>query len=77
MRQVNVHEAKTELSRILEDVEAGERVVIARAGAPVAVLVPYRAAVRKRRLGLFAGQAEIHPDFDELPPDIAAAFGAR
>lgn len=77
MRQVNVHEAKTELSRLLEEVEAGDRVVIARAGHPVAVLVPYRAAVRKRRLGLFAGQARIHPDFDELPPDIAAALGTR
>jgi prevent-host-death family protein len=77
MRQVNVHEAKTALSRLLEEVEAGERVVIARAGEPVAVLVPYRVAVRRRRLGLFPGQANIHPDFDELPPDIAEAFGAR
>jgi len=76
MRQVNVHEAKTELSRLLEAVEAGERVVIARAGEPVAVLVPYKAAVRRRRLGLFAGQAQLHADFDELPPDIAASFGA-
>jgi prevent-host-death family protein len=76
MRQVNVHEAKTELSRLLEEVEAGERVVIARAGQPVAVLVPYQAAVRRRRLGQFPGQATIKPDFDELPADIAAAFGA-
>ncbi len=77
MRQVNVHEAKTELSRLLEQVEAGERIVIARAGAPVAVLVPYRSAVRRRRLGLFAGEAKAHADFDELPEDIAAALGAR
>ena len=77
MRQVNVHEAKTELSRLLEEVEGGERVVIARAGQPVAVLVPYRAAVRKRRLGQFAGQATIHDDFDDLPPDVAAALGLR
>ncbi len=77
MRQVNVHEAKTELSRLLEEVEGGERVVIARAGEPVAVLVPYKAAMRKRRLGLFAGQAKIHDDFDELPPDLASALGAR
>jgi len=75
MRKVNVHEAKTQLSRLLEEVEAGERIVIARAGEPVAVLAPYRAAVRRRRLGLFVGQAHIHPDFDELPADIAAAFG--
>jgi len=77
MRQVNVHEAKTELSRLLEQVEAGERVVIARAGEPVAVLVPYKAAVRRRRLGLFAGQVQIHPDFDELPEDMAEALGAK
>ena len=75
MKQVNVHEAKTSLSRLLEEVEAGEKVVIARAGEPVAVLVPYAAATRKRRLGLFPGEATIHPDFDELPADIAAAFG--
>jgi prevent-host-death family protein len=77
MKQVNVHEAKTSLSRLLEEVEAGEKVVIARAGEPVAVLVPYVAATKKRRLGLFPGEAVIHPDFDELPPDIAAAFGAE
>src|ERR671931_176597 len=58
MRQVNVHEAKTQLSRLLEEVEAGERIVIARAGEPVAVLCPYRAVVRRRRLGLFPGQIE-------------------
>jgi prevent-host-death family protein len=67
MRQVNVHEAKMSLSRLLEEVEAGEKVVIARAGKPVAVLVPYRTAVKKRRLGLFSGQVTIHPGFDELP----------
>jgi prevent-host-death family protein len=75
VKQVNVHEAKTQLSRLLDDVERGERVVIARAGEPIAVLAPYRSAVRKRRLGLFAGEAKIHADFDELPADIAAAFG--
>jgi prevent-host-death family protein len=75
MKQVNVHEAKTQLSQLLEEVEAGERVVIARAGEPVAVLSPYKAAVRRRRLGLFAGEATIHADFDELPADIQAAFG--
>ncbi|HEV2719812.1 MAG TPA: type II toxin-antitoxin system prevent-host-death family antitoxin [Thermoanaerobaculia bacterium] len=77
MRQVNVHEAKTGLSKLLEDVEAGERVVIARAGKPVAVLVPFKAAVKRRKLGQFAGQVKIHEDFDELPDDIAEAFGAK
>ncbi len=77
MRKVNVHEAKTELSRLLEEVEGGERVIIARAGEPVAMLVPYKAAARRRRLGQFHGQVKIHDDFDELPPDIATAFGMR
>lgn len=76
MRQVNVHEAKTGLSRLLEAVEAGERIVIARAGEPVAVLIPWKVAVRRRRLGQFGGQVTIHSDFDVLPPEIAAAFGA-
>lgn len=75
MKQVNIHEAKTQLSRLLEEVEQGERVVIARAGEPIAVLAPYKASVKKRRLGLFAGEATMHADFDELPADIAAAFG--
>ena len=77
MRQVNVHEAKTGLTKLLEEVEAGERVVIARAGKPVAVLVPFKAAVKRRKLGQFAGQVKIHDDFDELPDDIAEAFGMR
>ena len=77
MRQVNVHEAKRGLSRLLKEVEAGERVVIARAGKPVAVLVPFKAALKRRKLGQFAGQVKIHDDFDELPDDIAEAFGAK
>lgn len=76
MRRVNVHEAKSQLSKLLEEVERGERVVIARAGEPVAMMIPYKAAVRRRRLGLFEGQAKMNADFDELPSDIAAAFGA-
>jgi len=77
MRQVNVHEAKAGLSRLLEEVEAGERVVIARAGKPVAVLVPFKATLKRRKFGQFAGQVKIHDDFDELPDDIAEAFGAK
>lgn len=74
MRQVNVHEAKTQLSKLLEAVEAGERVVIARAGKPVAVLSAYKEGVRKRRLGQFRGQGHVPDDFDALPEDLARAF---
>ena len=72
--QVNVHEAKTHLSRLLERVEAGESVIIARAGKPVAVLGPYHELRKPRRLGTCEGQIKIHDDFDELPDDIARAF---
>lgn len=77
VKQVNVHDAKTQLSKLLEEVEAGERIVIARAGKPVAVLVPYTEATGTRVLGQFAGQVVIHDDFDELPDDIAIAFGMK
>lgn len=72
MRRVNVHEAKTQLSKLLEEVERGERIVIARAGRPVAVLTSYRPERGRRKLGLFPGEATIHSDFDELPSDLAA-----
>lgn len=74
MRQVNVHEAKTQLSALLETVEGGESVVIARAGHPVALLTAIRPSRRKRRLGLFRGKGRMRADFDELPADFAVAF---
>jgi prevent-host-death family protein len=74
MRSVNVHEAKTQLSKILEEVEAGEEVVIARAGVPVAVLKAYSVAVTARRFNTSKGQVKIADDFDELPADLLAAL---
>ncbi len=76
--RVGMHEAKTHLSRLVERAEAGEDVVIQRNGKPVARLVavtedePSLASVR----GAWRGRVQIADDFDELPPDIAAAFGA-
>jgi prevent-host-death family protein len=72
---VNVHEAKTHLSKLIKQAAAGEEVVLARAGRPVAKIVPYEASSEPRTPGLLAGQIEIAPDFDELPPDLADAFG--
>ena len=69
-----MHEAKTELSKLLELVESGERVIIARAGRPVAVLSAYQPSVRKRRLGQFRGQGHVPDDFDELPEEMLRAF---
>jgi prevent-host-death family protein len=74
MAQVNVYEAKTNLSRLLDQVEAGEEVVIARAGRPVARLVPYRKSRAPRRPGGWEGRVRIADDFDELPPELLAAF---
>jgi prevent-host-death family protein len=77
MTQVNIHDAKTHLSRLLERVEAGEEVVISRAGRPIARLVAYRALVKPRRPGAWRGRVQIAPDFDELPPEIRAAFSGE
>ncbi|CAN5772849.1 MAG: type II toxin-antitoxin system Phd/YefM family antitoxin [Actinomycetota bacterium] len=74
MSVVNVHEAKTHLSRLLERVSAGEEIVIAKAGRPVARLVPYEEDLEPRTLGGWEGRVWIADDFDELPPDILAAF---
>ena len=74
METVNVHDAKTHLSRLLERVEAGEEIVIARAGRPVARLVPLVESGTDRTPGGWEGQVWIAPDFDELPPEVAAAF---
>jgi prevent-host-death family protein len=73
--QVNMHEAKTNLSRLVAAVESGEadEVEIARAGHVVARLVPARPRP-PRTPGAWAGRVHIHPDFDEPPEDVAAAF---
>jgi prevent-host-death family protein len=71
---VNIHEAKTHLSRLLERVAKGEEVVIAKAGKPVARLIPF-ARPGKRILGMDAGKVWIADDFDApLPDDILADF---
>ena len=74
MTQMNVHEAKTHLSRLLERVEGGEEIVIARAGRPIARLVPYRAQTAKRTPGAWRGLVELATDFDDLPAPLDAAF---
>lgn len=71
----NVHEAKTHLSRLLERVAAGEEVVIAKAGVPVARLVPVVQPLGERPLGTEAGRVFIADDFDApLPSDLLDAF---
>ena len=74
MDQLNVYEAKTHLSRLLDRAEAGEEIVIARAGRPVARLVPYRRHIEHRKPGAWRGKVQIAGDFDELPDALLAAF---
>ena len=69
----NIHEAKSRLSQLIEAAERGEEVIIARAGKPVAKLVPYKGKARSG--GQWKGKVKIADDFDELPADIADAFG--
>jgi prevent-host-death family protein len=73
---VNIHEAKTHLSRLVERIEAGEEIVIARAGRPVARLVPYRARTRERTPGAWRGLVHLAPDFDRTDDDLVDAFEA-
>jgi prevent-host-death family protein len=76
MTLVNMHEAKTNLSRLVERAAAGEEIIIGRAGVPVAKLVPYQppANNRRREGGFLRGQIVIHDDFDELPEEIMRYF---
>jgi prevent-host-death family protein len=74
MAIVNVHEAKTHLSRLLERVEAGETITIARAGRPVADLTPHHQI--DVVIGGLAGQVEIADDFDAVDPSLGEAFDA-
>jgi len=69
MAEVSVHEAKTHLSRLLRRVAAGEEIVIANAGRPVARLVAVEGAKSPRRLGLDRGRVRIAADFDAPLPD--------
>ncbi len=77
MQQINVYDAKTHLSRLLDQVAEGKEIIIARAGKPVAKLVPYQDDDRPRVPGSWRGRVRLAPDFDELPPDLAAAFAGE
>jgi prevent-host-death family protein len=75
MKEVNIHEAKTHLSRLLQRVAAGEEIIIANRGVPVARLVPATRRKAIRELGTDAGRVWISDDFDApLPDEILAGF---
>ena len=75
MHIINIHEAKTNLSRLLEKVAAGEEIIIAKAGKPIARLVPLVGKPKRRKLGVFKGELNVPDDFDApLPDDVLALF---
>ena len=71
---VNVHEAKTHLSRLLERVSQGEEIIISKAGTPVAKLVPFTGSREPRKPGGWEGKVWMADDFDDLPPEIEETF---
>jgi prevent-host-death family protein len=74
---VNMHEAKTQLSRLVERAAAGEDIVIGRAGRPVARLVAYTAPAAPRVPGALSGQVWIADDFDDTSDELLDAFEGR
>jgi prevent-host-death family protein len=78
MNPINIHDAKTQLSKLIEAVETGEEIIIARAGKPVAKLVPFAPVKVVRKPGLMKGKFEI-PDsfFDPLQSDILHCFDGK
>ena len=77
MHITNISEAKAQLSALIERALAGEEVIIGKAGKPVVKLVRYQRCEEKRQPGALKGKIKIADDFDELPEDIAEAFGMK
>ena len=71
----NVHTAKTQLSKLLEKVQKGEHVVIAKGGKPVAVLTQYQQTGKKRKAGKWKEKVKISPDFNEFDSELEQMFG--
>jgi prevent-host-death family protein len=77
-QQVNIHEAKTQLSRLIELTQSGQEFIIAKAGKPVARLTPIDRGKPPRRLGLLDGQIRVPDDFNApLPEAVLDAFEGR
>ena len=76
MTVVNIHEAKTHLSRLVDRAASGEEIVIARAGTPIARLAPLARAAEPRRIGMAKGRIRIHAGFDDADTEIIGLFEA-
>ncbi|MFD4421386.1 type II toxin-antitoxin system Phd/YefM family antitoxin [Agromyces sp. NPDC058484] len=76
MDPVNIHDAKTRFSRLVDLAAAGETIIIAKAGVPVAKLTRLDQGETRRRIGFLAGEASVPTDFDEIASDeIVSMFG--
>lgn len=74
MQIVNIHQAKTTLSKLLEKIAKGEEVIIAKAGKPVAKLVPHKEELKPRQPGLWKGKIWVSDDFDDEDKEINKLF---
>jgi len=74
--RVNIHEAKTQLSQLLKLVEAGDEVIIAKSGRPVAKLSPLKGLAKERQFGAARSLIWMSPDFDEEDETLLKMFGA-
>lgn len=75
---VNIHDAKTHLSRLVDEVAAGKEIIIAKAGRPMARLTPMTATVKKKTLGLLKGKIKVPDDFNApLHDEVLATFEGR
>ncbi len=74
MQIINIHEAKTNLSKLIEKTSQGEEVIIAKAGKPVAKLVEYKEKLKPRKLGLWKGKVWMSDDFNDEDPEINKLF---
>ena len=78
MLKVNIHDAKTHLSKLAEQAGAGEEIIIAKSGRPIARLVPLAQGPAVRRKGLLKGKIKISDDFDKpLPDEVVDLFEGR
>jgi prevent-host-death family protein len=78
MKTVNIHDAKTQLSRLVDEAARGESFVIAKAGKPLVRVVPLEAPQAPRRLGFLRGEVQVPDDFDRMgAAEISALFGVE
>lgn len=74
MQVYNIHEAKTNLSKLIEKTSKGEEIIIAKAGRPVAKLSFYKEKLKPRKSGLWKGKVWVSPDFDDEDEEINKLF---